>query len=101
MCWVVVASRWWLTRRTRDAAWDLRQFAFSPPDAATRFLVWCANIVRQRSGRFALAALLALIMVNIVGLNLYAMKQQREISARHAEMERIVAQALPGAQLKR
>ncbi len=86
-----------LLRRTRDAAWDLRQFAFSPPDAATRFLVWCANIVRQRSGRFALAALLALIMVNIVGLNLYAMKQQREISARHAEMERIVAQALPGA----
>ncbi len=86
-----------LLLRTRDAAWDLRQFSFSPPDAATRFLAWCANSLQQRSGRFAFVALVALIVVNIIGLNFYAMKQQREISARHAEMERIVAQALPGA----
>ena len=56
----------------------------------------CTHIARQRSGRFAAGALLALLLVNVLGLNGYALKQQREINARHAEMERIVLQALPG-----
>jgi general secretion pathway protein L len=78
------------------ARWDLRQFSLAPPDRATRVMRWCANLTRSRSGRFALGALAALLVVNLLGLNLYAMKQQRAIQARHAEMERIVAQALPG-----
>ena len=76
--------------------WDLLQFDFAPPDGAARVLRWGADALRQRSGRLALGALLALLAVNLLGLNLYAMKQRREISARHAEMERIATQALPG-----
>ena len=86
-----------LVRRAAISAWDLRQFAFAAPDGAARFMNWFAGIAQQRSGRFALGALLAAAAVNVLGLNLYALKQQREIDARHAEMERIVTQALPGA----
>ncbi len=86
-----------LMRRAATSAWDLRQFTFAAPDGAARFMNWFASLVRQRSGRFALGALLAVVAVNVLGLNLYALKQQREINARHAEMERIVTQALPGA----
>lgn len=85
-----------LLRSAANRAWDLRQFAFAPPDGAARFMTWCTRIARQRSGRFAAGALLALLVVNVLGLNGYAMKQQRAINARHAEMERIVLQALPG-----
>ena len=86
-----------LARRAVTVAvqWDLRQFAFVPPDGATRFMSWCANLAHQGSGRFALVAIMALLAVNLAGLNLYAMKQQRAIKARHVEMERIVTQALP------
>lgn len=83
--------------RERWGGWDLQQFEFAPPDGAARILQWGANVLRQRNGRFALGALLALLVINLLGLNLYAMKQRREIGERHAEMERIVAQALPGA----
>lgn len=86
-----------LMRRAASSAWDLRQFAYAAPDGAARFMNWFASLARQRSGRFALGALLAAVIVNVLGLNLYALKQQREINARHAEMERIVTQALPGA----
>ena len=86
-----------LVRRAATSAWDLRQFAFAAPDGAARLMNWFASLTHQRSGRFALGALLALVVVNVLGLNLYALKQQREINARHAEMERIVTQALPGA----
>ena len=86
-----------LMRRAATSTWDLRQFAFAAADRAARFMAWCVDIARQRSGRFALGALLAVVAVNVLGLNLYALKQQREIDARHAEMERIVTQALPGA----
>jgi general secretion pathway protein L len=74
------------------ACWDLRQFGFAPPGAAERLISACAGLVRQSSGRFAIAAVLALL-----GLNLYALKQRRAIDARHGEMERIVTQALPHA----
>lgn len=86
-----------LLRRAIHTGWDLQQFAFKPADGAARFLSWCAGVNAQRSGRFALAALVMLILINVLGLNLYAAKQRREIDARHIEMERIVAQALPGA----
>ena len=85
-----------LLRNAANTAWDLRQFAFAPPDGAARFMTRCTHIARQRSGRFAAGALLALLAVNVLGLNGYALKQRREINARHAEMERIVLQALPG-----
>ena len=86
-----------LMRRAAASAWDLRQFAFAAPDRAARFMNGFARFARQRSGRFALGALLAVVAVNVLGLNLYALKQQREINDRRAEMERIVTQALPGA----
>jgi general secretion pathway protein L len=83
--------------QTAKDGWDLRQFSFAPPDGAARVLQWGAEMLHQRNGRFALGALLLLLAVNVLGLNLYAMKQRHEIRERHAEMERIVAQALPGA----
>ena len=86
-----------LLRGAAKTAWDLRQFAFAAPDGAARFMRWCANIAQQRSGRFAWGALLALLVVNVLGLNLYALKQKRDINTRQDEMERIVTQALPGA----
>jgi general secretion pathway protein L len=88
-----------LARQAATAAqrWDLRQAAFAPPDAASRFMAWCASLIGQRSGRFALGAVLALLLVNLLGLNLYALKQQRAIGERQREMERIVTQALPNA----
>lgn len=85
-----------LLRNATHTTWDLRQFAFAPPDAAARLITRMANIARTRSGRFALGALLCLVVVNVLGLNLYALKQQHAINARHAEMERIVTEALPG-----
>ena len=85
-----------LLRGAAKTAWDLQQFAFTPPGGALRLMAWLGNLTQQRSGRFALGALLALIVINGLGLNLYAMKQQRAIRERHAEMERIVTQALPG-----
>ena len=88
-----------LLRGAAKTGWDLRQFAFAAPDGATRLMRWCAGIARQRSGRFALAALLALLVINVGGLNFYAMKISREIKARHTEMERIATLALPGAPL--
>ena len=90
-------SRAALLRAAATSAWDLRQFAFALPGGAARFMRACAGALQQRSGRFALAAVLALLAVNVLGLNLYALKHKRDISARHAEMERIVTQALPGA----
>ena len=84
-------------QRATASGWDLRQGAYAPDDAAGRFIKGSAATLAQRSGRLAIGAVLALLVVNVVGLNLYAMKQQREITARHAEMERIVTQALPGA----
>lgn len=86
-----------LLRGAAKTVWDLRQFAFAAPDGSARLMSWCANIAQQRSGRFALAALLTLVVINVLGLNLYALKQKRDISSRHDEMERIVTQALPGA----
>ena len=86
-----------LVRGAAKMAWDLRQFAFAAPDRSARFMNWCANIAQQRSGRFALGALLAVVVINVLGLNLYALKQKHDINSRLEEMERIVTQALPGA----
>lgn len=86
-----------LAQRAATSAWDLRQFRYATPDRAARVLAWGTRLMQQRSGRFALAAMVALAAVNIIGLNLYAMKQQRAIAARHDTMEAIVTQALPGA----
>lgn len=85
-----------LLRSAANTTWDLRQFAFAPPDGAARLMTWMGGIARKRSGRFALGTLLALLAINVLGLNLYALKQQHQINALHAEMERIVNQALPG-----
>ena len=86
-----------LLRSAAKTTWDLQQFSFAVPDRAARIMSGCAQILHRRSGRFVLGATLALLLVNLLGLNLYALKQKREINMRHDEMERIVTRALPGA----
>ncbi|WP_031407212.1 type II secretion system protein GspL [Thiomonas sp. FB-Cd] len=83
--------------RAAESAWNLRQFDLAPQAAMQRGAAGLARQLATPAWRRAGLVAAALALVQIVGLNLYAMKLRHERSALQSQVQTVVSQALPGA----
>ncbi len=83
--------------RAAESAWNLRQFDLAPQAAMQRGVAGLARQLATPAWRRAGLVAATLALVQLGGLNLYAMKLRHERSALQNQVQIVVSQALPGA----
>jgi general secretion pathway protein L len=78
-----------------DNAWDLRQFELAPRARGVRALRLVTRELMRKPWRPVRIGLVALLLVQVVGLNLWAWHQKREISARREAVTATLTGAFP------
>lgn len=78
-----------------DSAWNLRQFEFAPRARGTHALRLVSRTVMRKAWRPVRVGLAALLVVQVVGLNLWAWQQHREINARREAISQALTEAFP------
>ncbi len=75
---------------------NLRQFELAPRTRGMRALGLAARRLLSREWRALRIGLLALVVLQLVGLNAYAWQQRRALDAQRMEMEALLRSAHPG-----
>lgn len=78
-----------------DSAWNLRQFDLAPRARGVRALRLVTRGLMRKPWQPVRYGLVALLLVQVVGLNLWAWQQNRELSARRAAVTTTLTGAFP------
>jgi general secretion pathway protein L len=76
--------------------WNLRQFDLAPRHRGTLALREALRRLLSPAWRPVRFALIGLVVVQLLGLNVFAFRQQRAVDARRAEMSALLRSAHPG-----
>jgi type II secretory pathway component PulL len=80
--------------------WDLAQFDFRPQPRLTALLQGAVHKAwRAPEWRWARIALAALVMIQIVGLNIWAWRDRADLAAQREQMSRVLTQTYPDTQV--
>ncbi|KQW51676.1 MULTISPECIES: type II secretion system protein GspL [unclassified Roseateles] len=78
-----------------DSAWNLRQFDLAPRARGVRALRLVSRGLMRKPWRPVRIGLVGLVIVQLVGLNLWAWHQNREVAARRAAVSATLTTAFP------
>ena len=78
-----------------DSAWDLRQFDLAPRARGVRALRLVTRELMRKPWRPVRIGLVGLALVQVIGLNLWAWQQQRELSARRQAVTAALTETFP------
>lgn len=78
-----------------DSTWDLRQFDLAPRARGVRALRLVTRELMRKPWRPARIGLVALVVVQVAGLNLWAWHQHRELAARREAVTATLTTAFP------
>ena len=78
-----------------DNSWDLRQFELAPRARGTRALRLLSRNFMRKPWQAVRVGLAALLVVQVLGLNLWAWHQNREMAARRAAVTATLTSAFP------
>lgn len=78
-----------------DNAWDLRQFDLAPRARGVRALRLVTRELMRKPWRPVRIGLAGLVLVQVVGLNLWAWHQHREVAARRQAVSATLTEAFP------
>lgn len=78
-----------------DSAWDLRQFDLAPRARGVRALRLVTRELMRKPWRPVRIGLVGLALVQVIGLNLWAWQQQRELSARRQAVTAALTDTFP------
>lgn len=78
-----------------DGAWNLRQFDLAPRARGARALRLAGRALMRKPWRPVRWALAGLLAVHLLGLNLWAWQQHRELAARRAAVTATLTEAFP------
>jgi type II secretory pathway component PulL len=88
------------SKERQFAHWNLAQFDFRPKPRLTTLLQGTASMAWQApEWRWARVALVLAVVVNIVGLNLWAWRDRADLAAGRAQLGRILTQTYPETQV--
>jgi general secretion pathway protein L len=93
------AQRQW---QALASAWDLAQFDFVNSSSARTWKRWSgalASLARAPRWRAARLAVLALLAVNLLGLNAWAWKEQSRLKAQRAAIDKVLISTFPKVQV--
>ncbi|PZP35748.1 MAG: general secretion pathway protein GspL [Roseateles depolymerans] len=78
-----------------DSGWDLRQFDFAPRARGAHALRLVSRTLMRKTWRPVRIGLAALVAVQVLGLNLWAWQQHRELNARRDALSATLTEAFP------
>ncbi|NCT83750.1 MAG: general secretion pathway protein GspL [Comamonadaceae bacterium] len=78
-----------------DNSWNLRQFDLAPRARGVRALRLVGRTLMRKPWRPVRYGLAGLVLVQLLGLNLWAWQQQRELAARRAAVTATLTEAFP------
>ncbi len=84
------------SKELQMAGWDLAQFDFRPRSrTSSQVQAWTSAVWRSPSWRWARIAFVALIVVNIIGINVWTWRDRADLAAKRAQINQILLEAYP------